>query len=516
MSKKSHLLKKKSSPSHLDHSIHLSVLPPQIPSYSDFGSAPLSQSYHNKKKEIQKIEDKKKSQIKKEENLEKILTNSFKSFGDVKNPETKPETKPEKKPKKRSINTYTNTSQHDINQMLNSIINESIRELEGIKFRNILNNNKSITDLKKNELVLTKFLEKFPKHKNMIDKIVSQKARLIDTKKMGIIKGHGETIKGRICLVPSNLNLYIPVHKGFVHQHHPDDNFQTIKYQSRRNEYKQLKDCDNGFMIYGDTPILDMFIDFRPTYPFEKLTGEVMKKYVESYSFIGIITGDLDFFPDYNSCMTKKINKEKSIINNKDIKKKEFDRGRVGVLETDKLYELLKEETTKSHNEDIIKVDDLYMKQFYLSEILDLISLSKMKNPNIPSTFILMSCRQYSKIEVLNNHPKSSLYRQPSGSNNYHYIYINFTEKVKNKLEILKQFRNRNSTWNEIISCINKSLCFFNNFKVLPYKWFDLLYVFLYDFTKLQNFYVTNKLLLTPTYPRLKMNPKYYNIKQKS
>lgn len=423
----------------------------------------------------------------------------------TKKSETKKNTK---KTKTKSKNTY----QSDKNQIINNILNRTLEEFEGRKLKN---NNKSITNLKKNELILNKFLKRFPKHKNEIDKIVSEKAISINVKKMGIIKGHGVTVKERICLVPSNLNLYIPVHKGFVHKHCSNDNFQTIKFQSHRNEYKQLKDCDNGFMIYGDTPILDMLIQFSPTYPFKSFTGEVIKGYVDSYSFIGIISGDLDFLPDNNYCMTKEMKKEESIMSNRDINKKVIQEGLVGVKKTKKLYDLLKKETTMSHDNSIIKIDDLYMKYFYLSEILDLISLSRKINSNIPSTFILMSCRQYSEGEILNNLPLASLSRQESGSSNFHYIYINFTVRVKKKLEILKQFKNKSkSTWIDIILCINKCLDFFDNFKALPYKWFDLLYIFLYDYPKLKDFYLANISCFNEEYPRLIISDPYLNEKK--
>jgi len=222
----------------------------------------------------------------------------------------------------------------------------------------------------------------------------------------GIIKGHGLTNTKKICLVPDNINLYvIPKGRPFSHGKNTDNNTnEEFKYPKSRLSFS-VSGC--GHLIYGGTPILDMDIKFDPTYP-----DDENPSLVSGYSFVGIVTGELKFkstgLTPLIEDLYPSVEKKSALID-------------------------LEAEATESHNPDIIPVNKLYNKIFHLSDLLRIISEFKESKPYpiIPSTFILISCRDI----VENNIPPCPLLtRHNSNSMDYRHLFFNFVTNVKKRL----------------------------------------------------------------------------------
>ena len=149
-----------------------------------------------------------------------------------------------------------------------------------------------------------------------------------------------------------------------------------------------------------------MLVKFNPYYGTnggESKNNENILK----YSFTGIITGMLTFQGDSENSISK--GKKKSDTT-----------------------ESMKLESTKDHNKGII--ENIYKKQFFLSQILKLISDHKKKNNSIPSLYILISCRNYIDNTFSTPSIDQPLKRFKSVSNDYHNIFDDFCDKINIKL----------------------------------------------------------------------------------
>jgi len=384
--------------------------------------------------------------------------------------------------------------------------------------------------------LLTNFFNRFKYHKNFVNDLKINKSIVNENDNIGIIKGHGSTIKNRICLVPSNLNLFIPINKGHVYAHIPNNAvYNYLRNQTKRPTFIQSE--TNGFIVYGNTPILDMLINFEPYYSIEGNTN-----HTKSYSFIGIITQALSFLSKSDS-MVKELD-TKTKINQKFLNK-------------------IREETTRDYNKDLIDINDLYLKPLFLSEILNIISLYKQHiDAKIPSTYILISCRGYSKINDNNNIPQiSTITRQLSNTDDYRYTYINFTKNIddilntdilsftgkllnfikisdtlkkyqdelkkSNKLScksnetIKKNIKKIESKINkyrkdlidkkELYETITKNLLFFKENKILHKNNFNLLYFYLFNPKEVKLFFNINKEKFKNITNNIKTTISYHN-----
>lgn len=287
----------------------------------------------------------------------------------------------------------------------------------------------------------------------------------------GIIKGHGLTNTNRICIVPNNINLYvIPKGQPFTHGINTDEN-TTIDFRWPINRVS-FSSSGCGHLIFGGTPILDMDIKFDPTY-IDSDTG-----YVSGYSFVGIVTGELKF----------KAKGSTPLITDLDLKKE--------IVKDEALMTQFEEEAMRSHNSAIIPSKKLYNKKFHLSRVLHKISNFKKSNPNIPSTFILISCRNI----IENNIPPCPLLtRHNSNSLNYRLLFLNFVTNIEKKIidyrreivEIRSAIRFDQELTKEYQTKIKIYALIKNNLKKIKSRYsidklsFELLSIFLFETKKL-------------------------------
>lgn len=251
----------------------------------------------------------------------------------------------------------------------------------------------------------------------------NQKIRSIKRNKslnIGIIKAHGTILTDKFCLVPDNLQLIIPIQKGISYTHNTEERIALdhSNFLLKKNNRKYLvSDPNNGGskIILGNTLIHDALLYFSIFYPG---TTDNPNEFTH-YSFTGIITKSIvgGSFTS-GSTIIKRINEP----NRQNSMKK---------------YKPLFDEMSNYHNSNIIPSELLFMKKFYLSEILIIISEYKKRNPSveIPSLFYLLSCRNYNR--PLGN-SSGNLVRQPSNSPEYISIFYEFCKRIELKLEKCK------------------------------------------------------------------------------
>jgi len=240
-----------------------------------------------------------------------------------------------------------------------------------------------------------------------------------------------------------------------------------IKNSKCRKEYIKVlnKKTKKRITINGDTPILDMLIEFNPTFTDLGKPSQIF----DSYSSVGIITGEL-----------KSLSKH-PMITNEDNEDNELVISTRNTVKNEGLLIALKNITTNSHNSHIIPIDELYLKSFRLSEILNRISLYKIQNPHlrIPSKYILMSCRNYMPQKVNHNNysPISTLHRTNYTNISYSHTYENFSLNILNKLK-----RSIISSLDGILfQTIRNNLIYLIKYKEIPAINFDLLFLYLID-----------------------------------
>ena len=286
-----------------------------------------------------------------------------------------------------SASSSSSSSSSNLNSMTNNLSQNQSSIFPEIKFENINFNN------------LAGSMENFKKPLNK--KIY---------KKIGIIKGHG-SLENSICLVPDNLQLFIPIDKKepFKHMSLSINDIDSLIDIDQRGNYIS---GEGGELIYGGTPIMDMLISFTSTYG-ESRGESKNNSNVLAYSFIGIITKSLSFVPESSRVIAKSPPRNTN--------------GKINHVS-------IKRESLKDHNDNIISGNIIYGKTLYLSQILNLISNHKKINNTIPSLYILMSCRSYRSNNNVSPRRSPPLMRLKSTGRTYRNIFNNFIEKIFNKL----------------------------------------------------------------------------------
>jgi hypothetical protein len=237
----------------------------------------------------------------------------------------------------------------------------------------------------------------------------------------GIIKGHGSTIQDKICIIPKNLKLGLYVHKGDAHKHIEFFNENTVDLlKNKQSRGLYLQTVSEPVILEGDTPILDILINFSPGYSDKGSETKNNNSNIASYSFIGIITGNLSFIERNMHSISKRVDKK---MNHRE------------------MIEMVKYESMIDHNNNIIPIDQLYKKNWFLSDILKIISSYKKIHPEIPSTYILMTCRSYIPyipgITANNSSPRGTvpeLMRHNSFNDTFKIIFSNFCNRIEAKI----------------------------------------------------------------------------------
>jgi hypothetical protein len=296
---------------------------------------------------------------------------------------------------KKSIN-----NEEEMNRILNRCFDEMIAESSqvSLELSGSLNryNGNSLKEIYK---------KLNDEHREKLNSIKSNKKI-----KVGIIKAHGSILRDKFCLVPDNLQLIIPIRKGISYCHGNNLNHSSLLLrETNRRDILSLLNEEGCKIILEGTLIHDAILSFSIFYP--GTTNDPTK--FTDYSFTGIITSSIfgGSFSSGNRLLRKII-----------------------VKQSMNEYKPLFNEMHNYHNSDIIPSKLLFMKKFYLSEILVIISQYKNKNPHIkiPSLFYLLSCREYNRSL---GDTTANLVRQPSNSQPYISIFYKFFERIKLKLE---------------------------------------------------------------------------------
>ena len=351
-----------------------------------------------------------------------------------------------------SPRSCTSCSSLNISRELGNRVNESSFANSSLISSKELTNITSITSL----------IEEYTKDKS--------KKSSIKREKIGLIKGHGIIIPNRICLVPSNLQLYIPVDNGndLIYGNENSKWYTScIRRPSNRQEYinKLNRKTKKRIIINGDTPVLDILITFDPTF-----TGKGKPHGLfNAYSSVGIITDEL-----------KPLTKWTYLPHIEGNEDDEFSATLgLNIPKQNELLSHLEQFTTCSHNNRIIPTSELYRKSLRLSEILNKISLYKRDNPrlNIPSKFMLMVCRSNPefKLNNIDYTPISTLHTTNYTNISYSHLYQNFTfnlfDKLKKDINIKKN--------KKLYKCIYMSLIYLIKNKRIYGINFDLLFLYL-------------------------------------
>lgn len=307
-------------------------------------------------------------------------------------------------------------------------------------------------------------------------------------KPFGLIRAHGQSLTNKPFQVPLNLDICLPIKKGEDYDH---SNFRNVhekfKRKSKLNNLKTyFTDSESNSkyrIIKGGTIILDMCLSFCPFYGIDGIGINKIKD-IARFSKCGIIFNPQNF-NSLNADFSSKTSYD-SIQKLSQSSIEKLQPSYSNKSEQNRILYKLQTETTKLHDNNIIPVELLYNKIFFLSDILTLLSSYK-KHIDIPDLYYIFSCRGYkinkNNSELLPVSRPHPLIRSNSMNITYKDLFEDFCEKILLKIQ---HYKNMN---NNIIININKQRLdtisiltqFLMRFNTIENHQFNYLIAFLQD-----------------------------------